>query len=100
MRTRDRERLTELSGSRTERAHGVEPAAYALGVNPVRRLERAHENRFRNSLHTADEIQAPVDAVRAVDVRVARRSEHRLVAFAAATEAVAGRIFLIVRLDL
>jgi len=42
-----------------------------------------------------------VDAVGAIDVRVAARQEHRPVARAAAAEiAVAGRFLVVVRLDL
>src|SRR4029077_8192796 len=48
----------------------------------------------------AGEVQAPLDAVGAVDVRVPRRAEHRLVALRAAAVAVRSRILVIVGLDL
>ena len=53
----------------------------------------------RHILRFADEVQAPVDAVRAVDVRVAGWAEHRRVARRAATVAVARRVLLVVGLD-
>ena len=73
----DPERLAELARAGAERALRLEPAPLAHRLEPVRRLERPHERRLGASLLGADEVEAPVDAVRAIDVRVARRPEHR-----------------------
>src|SRR5439155_22706646 len=63
-------------------------------------LGRADQGRLRHALLPAHEVETPMDAVRAVDVGVARRSEHRCVAWGPAAVAVARGIFLVVRLDL
>ncbi len=83
------------------------PAARSLGsvvpstgghrLEPVRRLERADEDGARIF---ADEVQAPVDAVRAVDVRPAGRAEHRGVSRRLPAVAVSGRVLVVVGLDL
>jgi hypothetical protein len=48
----------------------------------------------------ADEVEAPVNAVGAVHVRVARRPEHRRVALRSAAVSVRRRVLVVVRLDL
>ncbi|CAN7697332.1 hypothetical protein LJR290_005707 [Variovorax sp. LjRoot290] len=48
----------------------------------------------------ADEVEAPVDAVGAIDVGAPRRPEHRGVALGRAAEAVRGRVVAIVGLGL
>jgi hypothetical protein len=48
----------------------------------------------------ADEIEAPVDAIGAVDVRTAGWTEHRRVAQGGAAEAVRGRVLAVVGLGL
>src|SRR5262249_39767575 len=54
----------------------------------------------RDAHRLADEVEAPVDPVRAVDVRVPRRAEHRLVALGAPAVAVRGGILVVVGLEL
>src|SRR5215472_15772842 len=98
--TRDAERLAELPGAGAEGPRRLEPAAFAHPVETLRRLERAHERRLRAAFRSADEIEAPVDAVRAVDVGATGRTEHRRRARGAAAEPVARGVVLVVRLDL
>ena len=68
--------------------------------NPSRRLQRPDQHSLRYAFLAADEIQAPVDAVRAVDVRVPGRAEHRRVPRRAPAIGMTGRILLVVRLHL
>ena len=64
------------------------------------RLQRADEDRVGDAFGLADEVDAPVDAVRAVDVRVAGRAEHRGVPHGQAAVAVCGRVLVLVGLEL
>ncbi len=93
----DPERLREAAGARAEQARVVEAAPLAHLVEPVRRLERAHERGRRGAAH---QVQAPVDAVGAIDVGVARRAEHGGVAGGRAAERVRGGVLPVVGLDL
>src|SRR4029079_10214700 len=97
---RDPERLAEAAWAAAEEAWVVEPASCAHHVEAVRRLERTNQGRTCHAFGLADEVEAPVDSVRAVDVRVAGRAEHRGVALRPSLVAVAGRVLLVVRLDL
>src|SRR6185437_13779492 len=67
---RDAERLAQLARARAERTRRLEPPPLAHRLEPVRGLERPHERRLGASLLGADEVEAPVDAVRAIDVGV------------------------------
>src|SRR4029079_8703776 len=96
----DAERLTELARARAERSLGLEPPPPTHRVEPGRRLYLARERRLGASLLRADEVEAPVDAVRAIDVGVAGRPEHRGGAGCPPPEAVARGIVLVVRLHL
>src|SRR5207253_2053435 len=78
---------------------GVAAPAALLG-DPGRRLERPDQGRLRHAFLAADEVEAPVDPVRAVHVRMPGRPEHRLVAQRPAAIGVARRILPVVRLDL
>jgi len=98
--TLDGERLAEPAWPAAEQPWVVEAPALAHQVEAVSWLERAHEHRVRNSLAFADEVQAPVDPVRAVDVGVAWRPEHRSVPLGAAAVAVTRRVLVVVGLDL
>ena len=73
---------------------------WRIRSRPVRRLQRAQQDRRRRALLLADEVEAPVDPVGAVDVRVPRRAEHDGVPRCRAAEGVAGRVGRIVGLDL
>ena len=96
----DPERLAEAPGAGAEEALLLEPAPGAHRLEPLRRLERANEHRARDAFLLADEVEAPVDAVRAVHVRVTGRAEHRLVPRRTPAEAVRGGVLLVVGLDL
>ena len=61
---------------------------------------RGRAPRWRVPSLLADEVQAPVDAVRAVDVGAAGRAEHGRVPRGPAAVAVARRVLVVVRLDL
>ena len=94
------ERLAQPPRPGAEQPLVPDPAPRAHHVEPLRRLERADQHRIRDADVLADEVQAPVDPVRAVDVRVPGRAEHRRVALGPAAEAVRGGILVVVRLDL
>ena len=64
------------------------PRRRRISSSPRVGLERAHEHRARGPFRLADEVQAPVHAVGAVDVGVAGRAEHRGVPGGAAAVAV------------
>ena len=95
------ERLTEPPGPLQSSRWSVTPRRAAITLEPVRRLERADQHRAGNALLVADDVQAPVDPVRAVDVDVPAGEEHRRVALRApVAEAMPGRILVVVGLDL
>ena len=96
----DREGLTELARPRAQLSQVLHPATLPLQLDAGGRLERANEDRLGIVPAAADEVQAPVDPVRAIDVRVARGTEHRRVAGGAPTVGVTRGVFLVVGLDL
>ena len=100
MLTGDPERLAEAARTRAQEPGVVEPAPLAHGIEAYGRLEGTNQDRARNSLPLADEVEAPVDAVGAVDVRVPGRAEHRDVAGGPAAVAVRRRVLVVVGLDL
>jgi hypothetical protein len=63
------------------------------------RLQGADQHRVAG-IFAADQVQAPVDAVGAVDVGPADRPEHRRVAGGGAVEGVRGGILVVVGLGL
>ena len=89
-----------LPGPEQSDRSAATPAPRAHDVELARRLERSDQNRLGAAGLVADEVQAPVDAVRAVDVRVARCAEHDRVPGRLPAEAVARGILLVVGLDL
>ena len=100
MLARHVERLAEPARPGAEQARSVETAAPPHDVDAVHRLERPDQDCCSVSLALTDEVQAPVDAVRPVDVRMAGWAEHRRVPRRPAPEAVSGRILRIVGLHL
>ena len=66
------ERLREPARARAEQRRRVTPRRARIAVQPVRRLERAQQHRRADAVRVADDVHAPVDAVRAVDVQRAR----------------------------
>src|SRR5204862_1700132 len=97
---RQRERLAEPARPGAEEPARLEAAALLHRLDAGERLERPDQNRVRDALRLADEVETPVDAVGAVDVRVAGRAEHRRVALRPAAVAVSRRILVVVGLDL
>ena len=100
MLTGDRERLADPARARAQEPHVVEPPAPPHLTEPVRRLERADQDGVGDALGLADEVDAPVDPVRAVDVGVPRRPEHRGVSRRQAAVAVRRRVLVVVGLEL
>src|SRR4051794_41378579 len=77
---RDAERLAELAGPRAERARILDAAPAPHRLEARRRLDRPDQHGAGAALRLADEVQAPMDAVGAVDIGVARRAEHHGIA--------------------
>src|SRR5215475_11414762 len=72
----------------------------AHGGEPDQRPKRANEHGAGAFFLLADEIETPMDAVRAVHVGEARRAEHHGVAGGLAAEGMRGRIGVVVGFDL
>ena len=100
MRAGDPECLAQPPWPGAEQALVLEAAPTLHLRKPVCRLERADQDCVRDTLRPADKVDAPVNAVGAVDVRMARRAEHGRVAAGAAAVAVGGRVLVVVGLDL
>ena len=64
------------------------------------RHQGANQDRAGAVLGFADEIDTPMDAVRAVDIHAARRSEHHRVARGRAAIAVRRRVALVIGFNL
>src|SRR5712671_4671651 len=80
MRIRDGERLAQPPGSGAELPLVADAAAAAHGGEACGRHQGANQDGAGAVLGFADEIDAPMDAVRPVDIRMARRSEHHGIA--------------------
>ena len=100
MLARDREGLAQATGARAQQPVVGNTASRPHRFEPFGRFERPDQYRARDVDLLTHEVEAPVDPVRAVDVGVAGRPEHRRVARGPSTKAVRGRILVIVRLDL
>src|SRR5438874_2972588 len=94
------ERLAEPARARAEETLVLEPPPAAHRLQAVGRLERADQHRVGDALGLADEVDAPMDPVGAVDVGVAGWAEHRSVPGGAAAVAVRGRVLMVVGLEL
>ena len=98
---RDGERLAEAARARSRAAAGRRALAAPASLDTCGRLERPDQDRVGDALAAADEVQAPVDAVGAVDVGVpGRRGTSTRCARRRSAEAVRGRVLVVVRLDL
>src|ERR1700757_3041545 len=93
-------RLAESAGPAAEESLRVNPATLAHLLEAARRLQRPDQDCAGHSFALADQVQAPVDSVRPVDVGVAGGAEHRGVALRSAAVAVARRVLLVVGLHL
>ena len=78
-RTRDPERLAQPTRARAEQPYVVDPAPRAHRVEPRSRARARGSGSARDARRAADEVEAPVDPVGAIDVGMAGRAEHRRV---------------------
>ena len=76
------------------------PTVLAHRFDPLDRLQSADQDRFGNALGRADEVEHHVQAVGEVDVGMARRPEHRAIAWRPPPVRMAGRVIFEVRLGL
>ena len=76
----DFQRLAEPPGSGAKQPFVGHSPPSAHGREADARLDRAQEHGAGRALGLADEIQAPVNAVGAVDIGVAGRAEHHRIA--------------------
>ena len=100
VRDGDAERLAQPSGSGTQQPLFAQAAPPPHRREAFGRLQRADEHRGRAAFAFADEVDAPVDAVGAVDVGEARRAEHHGVARRHPAIAVRGRLGVVIGLEL
>src|SRR3954464_8994825 len=96
----DSKRLTEPTRPRTELSYVIEPAPGPHHLKTRRRLNCPDQDCAAGLVTATDEIQAPVDPVRAIDIRVPSRTKHRGIAGRPPTEAVRGWVFTIIGLRL
>ena len=96
----DAEGLREIAGTAAEATSVIDASPFTHALEPRDRLKRPDQHRATGPRGTADEIQAPMDAVRSINIRIARRAEHRPVAIILAAEAVRRGIIVAIRLGL
>src|SRR5690606_12223451 len=96
----DAERLADPPRTGAQQAIVPRSATGPHAIEPVHWLDRTHEHAGPVPLLATDDVEAPVDAVRAIDVHPARRPEHRGIAPGRAAERVRCRVAAIVGLDL
>src|SRR5712692_8139384 len=100
VRVGDAERLAQASRTRAKESLVGDTAAAAHRGETKRGRERADQHRAGNAFRLAHEVDAPMNAVGAVDIGVTGRAEHHGVARGLAAEAVRGGIALVIGLDL
>ena len=96
----DAERLAQFARPRAQRPLVRQAAPSPHGSNSLRRLERPDQHGAGAAFFLADEIEAPVDAVGAVDVGVAGRPEHHRIALGRTVIGMRRRIGVVIGLDL
>src|SRR5215468_8328959 len=99
MRSRDSERLAQPPGSGAKEPLVLYAAAAAHNSESLGRHQGADQNCAGAVLGLADEIDTPMDAVGAVDIRMARWSEHHGVARGRSAIAVRCRVGVMIGLD-
>ncbi|SFU49007.1 hypothetical protein SAMN05216417_10541 [Nitrosospira multiformis] len=92
----DAQRLTYPARAGTEKPLIAQPSPLTHDIQPGKWFDRANQYASSMSRGTADKIQAPVNAVRAVDVGMAGRAEHHLVTPGRTRKAVRGRIIMVI----
>ena len=100
VRDGDAERFGQLARARAQRVHIDRMAAAAHRGQAMRRLQRADQHGGGRAFLLADEVDAPVDAVGAVDIGKAGRAEHDLVPRRRAVVGVRRRLGMMIGLDL
>src|SRR5258708_1159497 len=96
----DAQCLAQASRTGAEPALVRDPAVPAHGRDAIGRLECPDQNGAGAAGGLADEIEAPVNAIRAINIGVAGSAEHYSVAWRAPAIAVGGRIGVVIGLDL
>lgn len=91
--------LTDPSRPGAKQSHIGQAAAPAHEWQTGCWLERPDQDGAGRAGRLADEVQAPVNAIGAIDVGVARRAEHDRIACRRPAKAVRGRIGVMIRLD-
>src|SRR5260370_29674546 len=76
----DGECFAELAWSRAQRSLVMQAAPAPHRCNAVGRLQGADQHRAGGTLLLADEIQAPMNAIGAIDIGKAGRAEHHQIA--------------------
>src|ERR1700730_5591936 len=100
MRAGDAECLRQLARTRAQRPLVMQSAPAPHGWDAVGRLKCADQHRAGGAFLFADEIDAPVNAVGAVDIGKTRRPGHHPVARRRPAERMRGRIGAMIGLDL
>src|SRR5207248_9487891 len=93
-------RFRQLARTRAQRSLVMQSAPAPHRRNAVGRLQRPDQYRARGAFLLADEIDAPVHAVGAIDVAKAWRADNHFVARRRPTERMRGRIGVMIGLDL
>lgn len=96
MLTRYTERLADTPRSGAKEAHIIESAPRPHGLQPCERFDCANQDTRAMSLRAANEIEAPVNSVGAIDVGSTGRAEHHIVTFGGTAKTVRRRIFVII----
>lgn len=74
----DAKRLTQAARSRAQQPKVANTPVLLHRVKSPKRLKRADQH---GASRLAGEVQAPVDALRTVDIDVRRRAEHRRISW-------------------
>src|SRR5215212_721300 len=96
----DSKRLTKPTRPRTELSDIVEPAPGPHHLKTRCRLNGPDQDCAAGLRMATDDVEAPMDPVRAIDIRVPSRTKHCGVAGRPPTEAVRGWVFTIIGLRL
>src|SRR6266436_8729313 len=93
-------RFGQLARPRAQQSLIVQSTATAHCGNAMGRLQGADQHRTRRAFLLADEIDAPMDAIGAIDIGNAWRPEHHQIARRRPAERMRGRFGVMIGLDL
>src|SRR5215813_1420462 len=99
MGIRDRQRLAQPSRSGAKKPFVMDATAATHDREALSRHQGANQDRAGAALRFADEIDAPVDAIGAVDIHMAWRSEHHSIAGGRSPKAVRRRVSVVISLN-